>query len=169
MHKHTIWHFRWNVQIKTINYYTHIITLPTTHTGVTSARPRRSLWEAASTSVGLHKCLMLGLRLLFVNSVSSLEEDLDTEWGKGRISWDHLFITTLSHNNLGKVMTADLSLPCKSCGNSSFGQLLPRVLREGDPWKYSSSSPSWHTIHSHARELAANSLTELPQQPGQHP
>ena len=28
--KHTIWHFRWNVQIKTINYYTHIITLPTT-------------------------------------------------------------------------------------------------------------------------------------------
>ena len=28
--KHTIWHFRWNVQIKTINYYTRIITLPTT-------------------------------------------------------------------------------------------------------------------------------------------
>ena len=29
--KHTIWHFRWNVQIKTVNYYTHItITLPTT-------------------------------------------------------------------------------------------------------------------------------------------
>ena len=28
--KHTIWHFRWNVQIKSINYYTCIITLPTT-------------------------------------------------------------------------------------------------------------------------------------------
>ena len=28
--KHTTWHFRWNVQNKTINYYTHIITLPTT-------------------------------------------------------------------------------------------------------------------------------------------
>ena len=28
--KHTIWHFRSNVQIKTINYYTYIITLPTT-------------------------------------------------------------------------------------------------------------------------------------------
>ena len=27
--KHIIWHFRWNVQIKTINYYAHIITLPT--------------------------------------------------------------------------------------------------------------------------------------------
>ena len=27
-----IWHFRWNVRIKTINYYTHIITLPTTLT-----------------------------------------------------------------------------------------------------------------------------------------
>ena len=28
--KHTIWQFRCNVQIKTINYYTHINTLPTT-------------------------------------------------------------------------------------------------------------------------------------------
>ena len=28
--KHTVWHFRWNTQIKTINYYIHIITLPTT-------------------------------------------------------------------------------------------------------------------------------------------
>ena len=27
---HVIWHFRWNVQIKTINYYTHIIPWPTT-------------------------------------------------------------------------------------------------------------------------------------------
>ena len=27
--KHTMWHFRWNVQTKTINYYTHVIILPT--------------------------------------------------------------------------------------------------------------------------------------------
>ena len=30
--KHTLWQFRWNVQIKTINHYTHFITLPTTLT-----------------------------------------------------------------------------------------------------------------------------------------
>ena len=28
--KHTTWHFRWNVQIKTISYHTHIISPPAT-------------------------------------------------------------------------------------------------------------------------------------------
>ena len=28
--EHTKWYFRWNIQIKTINHYTHIVTLPTT-------------------------------------------------------------------------------------------------------------------------------------------
>ena len=28
--KHTMWPFRWNVRTKTINYYTHVVTLPTT-------------------------------------------------------------------------------------------------------------------------------------------
>ena len=37
--KHTTWHFRWNVQIKTINYYTHIIALNHTQADRTSARP----------------------------------------------------------------------------------------------------------------------------------
>ena len=45
-----LWHFRWNVPIKTVNYYTHIITLPTTLKQV--LLPRDSV-ESTGTSEGL--------------------------------------------------------------------------------------------------------------------
>lgn len=41
-------------------------------------------------------------------------------------------------------------------------------LKERDPWEWNSSLPYQPTTYSHARKLAANSLTELPLQPAQH-
>lgn len=120
--------------------------------------------EATPTSVGLKNYLMVVSGLLLMNRVSSWEEDLDTEQRGVRISWD-LLSPSPATTTWGKTATPR----SPSWANSSLGQCQPRAVREGDPRKRDSSSPSQplHTTHYAPGKAAANSLTELLQQPAQ--
>lgn len=71
-----------------------------------------------------------------------------------------LSVTKPSHDNLGKVTTATPRSPSPSWANSSLGQRQPRAVREGDPRRRDSSSPSQHTTHYTLR--ARQSSSEFP-------
>lgn len=118
--------------------------------------------RALGSPVGLHTHLRVGPGLQLINSVSSWEEYLLTEWREWGQAGAHCHLplclsaypTTL-FTLFGRLCLPNLmQIPLWANSNPK--------LREWDPWKCDCSAPSQHTLYNHARKPATNSLVELP-------
>ena len=147
---HIIWHFRWNIQIKTISYYTHIITLPT------------AVWRALLLLDPVYY-LLPSTYWAYQNVFINLD---NAPWF---VSWEVTYI----HSAFGSLsilictteMVVPISLPCYGinwAGSRMFSMHCdhPNVLSYLGSWRW----PNFHNIVFFSRyglELLQNSKLAL--------